>query len=155
MTNSVFMQCVYHVEICLNHLTSCMKSISSFICSLEKKFFFLTILSTWATQLYFGSTYSSWAIYISHTKRFYLQCIFKHSSVWLSRKLQKLVKNSTLEHLVNFSHSASLGVLFNIIHAVRRTNSRRMEYTAEIVAVHHFKPNLCVQKLYVQSFILP
>ncbi|CAH8629860.1 unnamed protein product [Schistosoma rodhaini] len=83
----------------------------------------------------------------------------EHLPAWLSKGLMRKVNSSILAHLVQTGHSASINQSFSIIYRVSNFLPKlvrlKVLQTAEAVAIRMKKPELCVQKKYLQPLLLP
>ncbi|CAH8523514.1 unnamed protein product [Schistosoma mattheei] len=83
----------------------------------------------------------------------------EHLPVWLSKGVVKTVNSSILDHLVQTGHTANMEQSFAIVYRVNSIlpNSVRLRILqmAEAIAIRIKKPELCIQKKYVQPLLLP
>ncbi|CAH8436738.1 unnamed protein product [Schistosoma rodhaini] len=117
-------------------------------------------LSLWATSMcIYKFTCSCGARYIGRTKRSLSKRISEHYPAWLLKGECKKITSSIQEHLINCGHIAPKETSFKIIYRVKGTGSKggriNILCTAEALAIHEFKPELCVQKRFVQPLTLP
>ncbi|CAH8657305.1 unnamed protein product [Schistosoma guineensis] len=117
-------------------------------------------LSLWATSMcIYKFTCSCGARYIGRTKRSLSKRISEHYPAWLLKGERKTITSSIQEHLINCGHIAPKDSSFKIVYRVKGTGSKGVRInilcTAEALAIHKLKPELCVQKRFVQPLILP
>ncbi|CAI2725421.1 unnamed protein product [Schistosoma spindalis] len=83
----------------------------------------------------------------------------EHLPVWLSKGIVKTVNSSILDHLVQTGHKANMEQSFAIIYRVNSSLPNfvrlRILQMAEAIAIRIKKPELCIQKKYVQPLLLP
>ncbi|CAH8597774.1 unnamed protein product [Schistosoma rodhaini] len=83
----------------------------------------------------------------------------EHLPAWLSKGLMRKVNSSILAHLVQTGHIASINQSSSIIYRVSNFLPKlvrlKVLQTAEGVAIRMKKPELCVQKKYLQPLLLP
>ncbi|CAH8682281.1 unnamed protein product [Schistosoma rodhaini] len=99
------------------------------------------------------------ASYIGRCSRNLYTRAREHLPVWLSKGVVRTVNSSVLAHLVQTGHIADIEQSFTVIYRVNSSlpNSvrQRILQTAEAIAIRIKKPELCIQKKYVQPLLLP
>ena len=97
--------------------------------------------------------------YIGRTTRQLSKRIKEHNPAWLRKGLTKSIQSSIVQHLVDTGHQINTDDAFSICYRVplRSTKSARTRllHIAEAVAIKIFRPDLCVQKKFVQTLVLP
>ncbi|CAH8470984.1 unnamed protein product [Heterobilharzia americana] len=103
-------------------------------------------------------TCSCGARYIGRSQRMLSTRIREHVPAWFYKGERKSVRSSILEHLIDFHHTTNPDDDFEIIYRIRPNLPRSLRFqllkTAEALAIHELRPDLCVQKKYVQSLSL-
>lgn len=70
-----------------------------------------------------------------------------------------MIKSSILAHLIDTGHQVELDKAFKIIHHIPSNLPHalraRLLHIAEDIAIHVHKPNICIQKKFVQPLSLP
>ncbi|CAH8644697.1 unnamed protein product [Heterobilharzia americana] len=97
--------------------------------------------------------------YIGRTMRQFHRRISEHYPSWLNKGQIRTIKSSILAHLVDTEHQVVTGKAFKIIHQIP-TNlphglRTRLLHIAEAIAIHLYKPSLCIQKKFVRPLSLP
>ncbi|CAH8613781.1 unnamed protein product [Schistosoma rodhaini] len=99
------------------------------------------------------------ASYIGRTIRQVRQRITEHHPSWLTKGQIKGIKSSILAHLVDTGHHVELNKAFKVIYHIPSNLPHglraRLLHIAEAIAIHIYKPNLCIQKKFVQPLSLP
>ena len=99
------------------------------------------------------------ASYKGKTTRSLSTRIVEHIPVWLAKGEQKSIRSSILAHLVDTGHRVDPSIAFTVVYRISRNLYRSVKLkllnTAEAVAIHLEKPDLCVQKTFVQALRLP
>ena len=97
--------------------------------------------------------------YIGRTTRQLSKRIKEHNPAWLRKGLTKSIQSSIVQHLVDTGHQINTDDAFSICYRVplRSTKSARTRllHIAEAVAIKIFRPELCIQKKFVQTLLLP
>ncbi|CAH8467835.1 unnamed protein product [Heterobilharzia americana] len=108
-----------------------------------------------ASMCIYQFTCSCEARYIGHSQRMLSKRIREHVPVCLYKGERKSVRSSILKHLIDFHHSTNPDNDFKITYQIRPNLPRfQLLKTAEALAIHELKPDLCVQMKYVQSLFL-
>ena len=99
------------------------------------------------------------ALYVGRTARQLSTRIKEHHPKWLSQGRTGTISSAVLAHLVDSGHRIDLDKAFSVIHTVPPNRSKAVRLRslaiAEALYIRRFKPNLCVQKRFVQSIHLP
>ena len=104
-------------------------------------------------------TCSCGASYIGRTTRSLSTRIAEHIPSWLAKGERKIIRSSILAHLVDTGHRVDSNQAFTVIYRVSRNLLRSVRQkllnTAEAVAIHLERPDLCIHKSFVQALHLP
>ncbi|CAH8541073.1 unnamed protein product [Schistosoma bovis] len=99
------------------------------------------------------------ASYIGRTIRQVRHRITEHHPTWLSKGQVKVIKSSILSHLVDTGHQAELNKAFKVIYNIPSNLPHdlrvRLLHIVEAIAIHVHKPDLCIQKKFVQPLSPP
>ncbi|CAH8444452.1 unnamed protein product [Heterobilharzia americana] len=99
------------------------------------------------------------ASYFGRTMRQFHRRISEHRPSWLSEGQIRTIKSSILAHLVDTRHQVDSRKAFRIIHRIPinlpHELRTRLLHIAEAIAIHLYKPNLCIQKKFVRPLSLP
>ncbi|CAI2735413.1 unnamed protein product [Schistosoma spindalis] len=99
------------------------------------------------------------ASYIGRTIRQVRHRITGHHPSWLNKGQVKVIKSSILAHLVDTGHQVELNKAFKVIYHIPSNLPHslrvRLLHIAEAIAIHTHKPDLCIQKKFVQPLSLP
>ncbi|KAH9591590.1 Alpha-(1,6)-fucosyltransferase [Schistosoma haematobium] len=99
------------------------------------------------------------ASYIGRTIRQVRHRITEHHPSWLNKGQVKVIKSSILSHLVDTGHQVELNEAFKVIYNIPSNLPHglrvRLLHIAEAIAIHVHKPDLCIQKRFVQPLSLP
>ncbi|CAI2735069.1 unnamed protein product [Schistosoma spindalis] len=98
------------------------------------------------------------ASYIGCTIRQVRHRITDHPS-WLNKGQVKVIKSSILAHLVDTGHQVELNKAFKVIYHIPSNLPYGLRvrplHISEAIAIHVHKPDLCIQKKFVQPLSLP
>ena len=99
------------------------------------------------------------ASYVGRTTRQLSKRIREHIPTWFGKGQQKSINSSILAHLVDTNHQVDTQKAFKVIYRIPSKLPRglrvRLLHTAEAVCIRLLKPDLCIQKKYVQALALP
>ena len=99
------------------------------------------------------------ASYIGRTQRALSLRIREHVPAWLGKGVTKSINSAILSHLVDSEHHIKIEEAFSVLYQVPKTLPQRARlrllYTAEAIWINTKKPNLCIQKRYIQPLCLP
>ena len=99
------------------------------------------------------------ASYIGRTQRALSLRIREHVPAWLGKGVTKSINSAILSHLVDSEHHIKIEEAFSVLYQVPKTLPQRARlrllYIAEAIWINSRKPNLCIQKKYIQPLCLP
>lgn len=97
--------------------------------------------------------------YIGRTTRKLSKRMSEHHPAWLTKGFTRKITSSILAHLIDTGHHIDLKKAFSPIFVVpsRLPSRTRIQIlnTAEAIGIRVYRPELCIQKRFVQSLILP
>ena len=99
------------------------------------------------------------ALYVGRTTRQLSTRIREHLPHWLQHGGRGAISSAVLAHLVDTGHRVdprkAFGILFRIPQNRSKAVRQRMLATAEAISIRRLRPDLCVQKRFVQTLQLP
>ena len=97
--------------------------------------------------------------YIGRTTRRLSERVREHNPKWLREGLVKPMSSAIGSHIMETNHRPDIDKCFEIIFRVPKNRSRavrsRILATAEAIAIRLRHPELCAQKNFVRSLLLP
>lgn len=117
------------------------------------------LLASTTSMCIYQFTCSCGARYIGRTTRKLSQRIREHLPAWYGKGLNKATNSSILTHLIATNHRIKAEDNFKILYKISHNTSQyiqtRLLNTTEAIAIRLLKPDLCVQKRFVQGLQLP